>query len=153
MKKVVLLLVVAFSVSISAQIAPTEGKRTLKVKEKQELEYLEEVYESFSKKPRAQHMKRLPKKLAKYGFTNVKITALGSVYSRWKGISISKKSVVLAKIRAGASIESVVTEINRKPNDYKFQVNFNSDQGFFKVRLSMFVAPVYIIKEVNLNKK
>jgi hypothetical protein len=145
-----IILVLGLTMSTYSQVAPTEGRKTMKVTNKFHGEYNKKVVSSFAKAPRDYHMKKLPKKLAKYGFTNVKITALGSVSYNSKN-PISRLDVGIAQIRVGANVETVINTVTTKVDTSKFQVNFTSDQGTFKVRLSMLVSPRYIIKE-NVNE-
>lgn len=150
MKNLFILIAVMFSLSLVGQVVPTDGRRTIKVKEKVVGEYLEEVFLSFGDAPYNYHMKKLPKKLAKYGFTNVKITALGSVNNTYRGYSLSGVKGGITVLQAGGGVMTAINTMNRKPHNYKFQVNFTSDQGEFKVRLSMFVSPMYVIKQSEL---
>ena len=105
------------------------GKKVLPVEVKHDNEYNLRVYDAFQDAPYKYHLKRLPKKLAKYGFTNVEITDLGMVK-----IAPDEKSSVSGYdvIDAGGSLNQIAQE-NRVVHE-EFQVNFNSDQGFFKVR-------------------
>lgn len=145
MKKLVYILILSIGVSGYSQVAPTSGKKVLPVTNKYENEYQLEVFKSFYKAPYEYHMKRLPKKLQKYGFTNVTITALGSV----QPVPNKKGDVglAIAYARLGANVETVVGKLDEVSMS-KFQVNFTSDQGFFKVRLSSTATGIkYIIKE------
>ena len=146
MKKFITLLLVLGIYGAQAQIAPTGGKKVLKVSEgKYKGEYALEVFKSFSKAPYDYHMKKLPKKLAKYGFTNVVITALGSVQpTPNKDGSID---LALAYVELGSSVSTAVSRLDEVDMS-DFQVNFQSDQGFFKVRMtSTALGFRYIIKE------
>lgn len=145
MKNILVALVMAIGVGVFGQTAPTGGKKVLKVKTKFAGEYTLKVYNSFSPAPYKYHMKKLPKKLLKYGFTNVQITALGSVTTgETKGPDMG---LAFAYARLGYGYTAVMTATtSRTPNE--FQVNFDSDQGSFKVRLSMSATGIeYIIKE------
>lgn len=149
MKKLTtILLVLGLAMSTYSQIAPTQGRKTIKVKTKFVGEFDKQVVLSFSKTPYSYHMSRLPKKLKKFGFTNIKITALGSVSYDSKN-PISRLDVGIAQIRVGANVETVINTVTTKVDTSKFQVNFICDQGEFKVRLNMFVSPMYIIAEDN----
>ena len=150
MEKVVfvlmILLIASIFTNLQAQTAPTGGKKVLPVSEgKYENEYSFEVFKSFSKAPYDYHMKKLPKKLAKYGFTNVVITALGSVQPvPDKDGSVS---LAVAYINSGASYDTAVSKLDPVSMS-QFQVNFQSDQGFFKVRMTKTALGFrYIIKE------
>ena len=145
MKSIILTIALLVSTIAFSQTAPTTGKKVLKVKNKFENEYSLDVFNRFHSSPYEYHMKRLPKKLAKYGFTNVEITKLGAVV-----IAPPKKSSVdgFDVLDAGGSLNQAISQQNKVIKNEEFQVNFNSDQGFFKVRLSMTATGIkYIIKE------
>lgn len=144
-----ILVILLLSYSGVAQIAPTQGKRSLIVKTKYIKEFQQVVFESFSKKPKDYHLKRLPKKLSKYGFTNVEITSLGSVKGSQEPSLISRMNVAIAKAQVGATLSNVYNTATTKVDKTLFQVNFTSDQGEFKVRLNVFVNPKYIIKDTS----
>ena len=145
MKNLLVVLVMAIGVGVFGQTAPTGGKKVLKVKTKFVGEYSLDVYNSFHSSPYEYHMKKLPKKLAKYGFTNVQITALGSVTT-----GATKRpdvGVAISYARAGY-VDVAVSKATTSVTPREFQVNFDSDQGSFKVRLSMTATGIkYIIKE------
>lgn len=145
MKNILVILVMAIGVGVFGQTAPTGGKKVLKVETKFIGEYNLDVYNSFSSAPYKYHMKKLPKKLLKYGFTNVQITALGSVTTgEAKRPDIG---VAIAYARAGY-VDVAVSKATTSVTPNEFQVNFDSDQGSFKVRLSMTATGIkYIIKE------
>ena len=145
MKKVLVVLVMTMGAAMFAQTAPTGGKKVLKVKNKIDNEYSLRVQDAFSDAPYKYHMKRLPKKLLKYGFTNVQITALGNVEMAPPTESIVTPQVILV---AGGSVQLAINQIGTKVYHEEFQVNFDSDQGSFKVRLNMTATGIrYIIKE------
>lgn len=149
MKKIaVIILALGLVTSTYSQVVPTQGRKTIKVKTKFIGEFDKEVRSSFYEAPHNYHMNKLPKKLKKYGFTNVKITALGSVSYNSKN-PISRLDVGIAQIRVGANVETVINTVTTKVDTSKFQVNFTCDQGEFKVRLNMFVSPMYVIAEDN----
>ena len=146
MKKAILILVLGFGLNAVAQTAPTNGKKTLTVNEKYENEYSLEVFKSMYEAPYNYHMKKLPAKLAKYGFTNVTITALGSV----QPVANKKGDVglAIAKLQNGATISGAYSTAVNEVDMSQFQVNFTSDQGTFKDRLSSTATKLkYIIKE------
>lgn len=146
MKKVIIILIFSFGLNVVAQTAPTNGKKTLTVNEKYENEYSLEVFKSMYEAPYNYHMKKLPAKLAKYGFTNVTITALGSV----QPVANKKGDVglAIAKLQNGATISGAYSTAVNEVDMSQFQVNFTSDQGTFKVRLSSTATKLkYIIKE------
>mgnify|MGYP003638471789 FL=1 len=145
MKKLIYILIFSFGLTAVAQVAPTNGKKTLSVDEKFENEYSLEVFKSMYEAPYNYHMKKLPAKLAKYGFTNVTITALGSV----QPVANKKGDVglAIAKLQNGATISGAISTAVNEVDMSEFQVNFTSDQGTFKVRLSSTATKLkYIIK-------
>tara|TARA_R110002126_G_scaffold50551_4_gene139222 strand:- start:6186 stop:6626 length:441 start_codon:yes stop_codon:yes gene_type:complete len=145
MKKLIYILIFSFGLTAVAQVAPTTGKKTLSVDEKFENEYSLEVFKSMYEAPYNYHMKKLPAKLAKYGFTNVTITALGSV----QPVANKKGDVglAIAKLQNGATISGAISTAVNEVDMSEFQVNFTSDQGTFKVRLSSTATKLkYIIK-------
>ena len=102
-----------------------------------------EVTKSFPSHIEKVHIKRLTKKLTKKGFTNVQITIVGSV--RNEPNKKGDVGLAIAKLRTGASIENAISTATNEVDTSKFQVNFTSDQGEFKVRLGMLVNLRYII--------
>ena len=146
MKKLLYILIFSFGLTSMAQVAPTNGKKTLSVNEKYDNEYSLEVFKSMFEAPYNYHMKKLPAKLAKYGFTNVTITALGSV----QPVANKKGDVglAIAKLQNGATISGAYSTAVNEVDMSQFQVNFTSDQGTFKVRLSSTATKLrYIIKQ------
>ena len=146
MKKLLYILIFSFGLTSMAQVAPTNGKKTLSVNEKYDNEYSLEVFKSMFEAPYNYHMKKLPAKLAKYGFTNVTITALGSV----QPVANKKGDVglAIAKLQNGATISGAISTAVNEVDMSQFQVNFTSDQGTFKVRLSSTATKLrYIIKQ------
>tara|TARA_R110000744_G_scaffold146215_2_gene259065 strand:+ start:62 stop:499 length:438 start_codon:yes stop_codon:yes gene_type:complete len=145
MKSIILTIALLVSTMAFSQIAPTSGKKVLKVQNKFQNEYSLDVFNVFHSSPYEYHMKRLPKKLAKYGFTNVEIVKLGAV----KTAATEKSSVTgYDVLDAGGSLNQAIAQQNKEVKHEEFQVNFNSDQGFFKVRLNMTATKLkYIIKE------
>tara|TARA_R110000744_G_scaffold365945_2_gene474870 strand:- start:9 stop:449 length:441 start_codon:yes stop_codon:yes gene_type:complete len=145
MKKLIYILIFSFGLTTVAQVAPTTGKKVLEVTNKFDNEYSLEVFKSMYAAPYEYHMNKLPKKLAKYGFTNVTITALGSV----QPVANKKGDVglAIAKLQNGATISGAISTAVNEVNMSEFQVNFTSDQGTFKVRLSSTATRLkYIIK-------
>ena len=148
-------LLIAFN--INAQEVPTNGRKTIEVKESFVGEYNQIVRDVFSTLPKKQHLKKLPKKLAKYGFTNVVITEVGrvEVIDGWAN-KLSKaaggnKSVGRAKLTMATTYSEMRGAVNQihngpKRGATKFQANFTCDQGTFKVRMSTFGGLKYIIK-------
>lgn len=145
MKKFITLLLILGMYGAQAQTAPTGGKKVLPVLNKYENEYNLDVWNAFLEAPYNYHMKKLPKKLQKYGFTNVEITALGMVTT-----GPAKKrdvAVAIAYAQQGASVGTILNMLEDIKQE-EFQVNFTSDQGTFKVRLSATATGIkYIIAE------
>lgn len=78
-KSIIALLVLFVSFSIFAQVAPV-GKKTLEVKQTIEEEYFKSLTTDGLGKPLMDYFyKSMPKKLAKYGFTDVIIEDVGKV--------------------------------------------------------------------------
>ena len=145
MKNLITIAIVLISLSLNAQTVPQDGRKTIKVDQKFDNEYTLEVFKSFGPAPYKYHMKKLPKKLAKYGFTNVEITAFGSVQP--VANKVQDISVALAYAQVGANINTTLSQVNKTIDKSEFQVNFTSDQGTFKVRLSVFVGVKYVIAQ------
>ena len=143
MKNTILALALLVSTISLGQIAPTTGKKVLKVKNQFENEYSLSVFNAFAPAPYKHHMKKLPNKLAKFGFTNVEITKLGMVKT-----APSEKSIVdgFDVLDAGGSLNQAISQQNKEVKHEEFQVNFNSDQGFFKVRLNMTATKLKYIR-------
>ena len=152
MKNTILTLALLASTLAIGQTAPTTGKKVLEVKNGvdvyskwKQTEYSLRVKDAFSDAPYKYHMKKLPKKLLKYGFTNVQITALGVVETAPPEESKITPQTVLDM---GGTVSQAVGRIGSMVYHEEFQVNFDSDQGSFKVRLNMTATKLkYIIKE------
>ena len=158
MKKVILVLVAVLAfITINAQEVPTNGRKTIEVKESFVGEYNQEVSDNFSPLAKERYVKKLPKKLSKYGFTNVVVTEFGSVRvvdgwaNKLSNLAGSNESIGRAQLeiaKTGSEIRRAVDKIysGAKPAPTKFQANFTCDQGTFKVRMSTFGGLKYIIK-------
>lgn len=110
-----------------SQVAPTNGKKVLKVKESYKGEYLEQINQDELSQTLIDRMKKtVLKKAKKYGFTDIKILDVGQVY-----------------YPSGNANEDL---------NFKFQANIldNVTGSKFKIRLNtMMHSPKYIIKEPN----
>ncbi|MCA0931752.1 hypothetical protein LCM02_04760 [Lutimonas saemankumensis] len=158
--KSVLLLICFLAVasnSITAQEAPV-GKKTLKVEEKFPGEYLQEVSKDGLSSNVIDAMKsRLPKKLEKFGFTDITITEVGqvpvpkSIATKMGNTAGNTGRAELEVAQTYGEIERAVDKMYQEPVDidWKFQVNFidNNSGNTFKVRLNLSYNPQYIISE------
>ena len=134
--------------NLQAQNVPTDGRKVIKVDQQFEGEYDLEVFRSIVSNAEEVAATRIKKQLEKkYGFTNVVIDIVGSVQPE-----PNRKpdlSVALAQARVGANIETVIKTATQEIDMSKFQCNFTSDQGDFKLRLGMILNIRYIIKNAN----
>jgi len=160
------LLVLTFN--ISAQIAPTTGKKTLEVKESFKGEYLQSVYKNgLSSVVIKGITERVPTKLVNYGFTDITITEVGKVSSpeNWtddlakaSGLTTNraKGEAMLTTANTYSEITAAVNKMYEPDNEgnWKFQVNFtdNISKSTYKIRINMMYNPQYIIKESDLVK-
>ena len=155
----VIALILTFN--LIAQTAP-KGKKSLKVKENYEGEYMQKVTQGeLSKVVIDALTNRVPKKLKKYGFEDITIIEIGQVktptsfatkMSNAAGGNRAAGKAQLEFAETQGEIERAVDKMNEKDTDidWKFQVNFtdNKTGKEFKIRLStMSYAPKYIIKE------
>ncbi|MBQ0734946.1 hypothetical protein [Aquimarina celericrescens] len=162
MKKAILAIVfLATTICITAQTAPTGGKKTLEVKQTFEGEYNQDVRQGTASNAVIKAMKsRVPKKLAKYGFTDITIIDIGQarVPENWTDklaqVAGGNKAVGEAQLQQAETYSEIKQAVDKMhtPDDYdnwQFQVNFkdNITDKIFKVRLSLTYNPKYIIKE------
>ncbi len=161
MKNTISLLIIMLSLSLNAQTAPTTGKKVLEVKETFEGEYNQDVSTSgLSKAVISAMEKRLPKKLEKYGFTDITINEVGkvktpkSLATKMSEAAGGNDAVGKAQLRQAETTEQIETAVDKiyaddADIDWKFQVNFtdNTTGYVYKVRLSMTYAPKYIVKK------
>jgi hypothetical protein len=168
LKTVIAILGLILTFNLTAQIAPTSGKKILEVIEDHEGEYLQTVTQNgFSDVVIKAMTDRLPKKLLKYGFTDISITEVGKVpvpegWATKLGKLSSNKSTGRAMMTTATTYNQMVAAANKmyEPEDndgvdWKFQVNFtdNVSKKIFKVRINMMsYKPLYIIKESDLVK-
>ena len=148
-----------------AQVAPTDGKKQLEVIEKWEGEYDAEISNFYNVGPVLDsHLKKLPKKLEKYGFTNVVIISLGKVVApdNW-ATKLHKaqggnQGAAMSNMQNATSVAGAVAaaELYNAPETptINTRVHFTSDQGEFKVRTAIMSSnPKYIVKENKMNMK
>jgi len=160
MKKLkTLIILLGLSFNVIAQVAPI-GKKTLKVKESYEGEYMQKMIDHPSGALENHMRKSIPKKLKKYGFNDITIIELGMVrvpvstatkMSKAVGGNKGAGKAQLKLAKTHSEIERAVDKMYEKDvdNDWKFQVNFidNNTKEEYRVRLSMMSkAPKYIIK-------
>lgn len=156
------LLLLTSIIYVNAQEAPTTGKKVLEVKEIYEGEYMQKVTKGdLSNTVINALKKRVPSKLKKYGFEDIKIIEIGkvktpvSLASKMSNAAggneaVGKSQLELAK--TSTEINSAVNKIHEEDYDidWKFQVNFidiNTNKEY-KVRLNQIsYNPKYIIKE------
>lgn len=157
------ILCIALTINMSAQVAPI-GKKTLPVKENHEGEYLQTVMQrDISDVVIKAIRQRMPKKLLKYGFTDITIIQVGKVpvpegWATKLGSLVSNKSLGIAMMETATTYRQMVAAIDKmyEPEDndgvdWKFQVNIvdNISKETFKIRINMMsYNPMYIIKEI-----
>ncbi|MBB1195014.1 hypothetical protein DNC80_15215 [Flavobacterium sp. SOK18b] len=86
-KTLITILALVIKLNLNAQMAPSTGEKVLEVKETYEGEFLKTVSEnSLSSVVTKAITERVPKKLEKYGFTNITLTEVGQVNEEgnWK---------------------------------------------------------------------
>jgi hypothetical protein len=168
LKTTIAILGLILTFNLTAQVAPTTGRKVLEVKEDHEGEYLQTVNQSgFSDVVIKAMKKRLPKKLSKFGFTNISIIEVGQVpvpegWATKLGKLNSNKSTGEAMMLSATTYSQMTAAVNKmyEPEDtdgvdWRFQVNFmdNISDKMFKVRINMmWYKPLYIIKESDLIK-
>jgi hypothetical protein len=168
-KTIITLLAFSLSITLSAQVAPRTGEKVLEVKESYEGEFLQTVNQGNLSETVVKAIKeRIPKKLDKYGFSNITILEVGQVPSpenwtnklakssglttnRAKGENMLKLATTLTEITAAIN---KMYEPDANEGNWKFQVNFidNITKETYKVRINMMYNPLYIIKESDLIK-
>lgn len=168
LKRIAMLLVLSNAINLSAQIAPTTGEKVLEIKESHQGEYLQTVIQQgISDAVIRAITERIPKKLAKYGFTDITITEVGKVpvpegWATKMGQITSNKSVGQSMLGQAKTYNEMVIAVNKmyQPEDndgvdWKFQVNImdNVTKEIFKIRINMMsYNPQYIIKQSDLIK-
>jgi hypothetical protein len=168
LKRIAMLLVLSNAINLSAQIAPTTGEKVLEIKESHQGEYLQTVtQQGISDVVIKAITERMPKKLAKYGFTDITITEVGKVpvpegWATKMGQITSNKSVGQSMLGQAKTYNEMVIAVNKmyEPEDtdgvdWKFQVNItdNVSKEVFKIRINMMsYNPQYIIKQSDLIK-
>nr|WP_315160612.1 hypothetical protein [uncultured Flavobacterium sp.] len=165
-KTIITILALALKFTLTAQIAPTTGEKVLEVKETYEGEYLQSIdTTSFSPAVVNAIKDRIPKKLIKYGFTDIKILKVGKVKapistSTKMSNLVSNKSVGNAMLSQATTYSEMVRAVDKMYEketdmDWKMQVVFldNLTGKEFKLKIAMMsYAPQYIIKESDLVK-
>lgn len=166
MKNLIKITVLLFTLSISSQEVPQDGRRTMKVKEKFVGEYNQEVRGFFHDNMEVNFSNKIEKKLVKkYGFTNVKVVSIGAVtspeawYNKLADIApLSNKDMGVILLNQADNLGQVVraadvyvTPDSPDSGNVKYQANITSDQGTFKIRINMFGGMRYIIKESNVS--
>lgn len=122
LKSIIAILGLILSVNMVAQVAPSSGKKILEVKETIEEEYFKVVTtEGLSDALMKQLYKIMPKKLGKYGFSDIAIEEMGKV----------------------ADTEDLLFQVNLIDNvtKDKFKIRLSM----------LSKNPKYIIKEINLD--
>lgn len=168
LKTIFMLLVLTQSFNLTAQIAPTTGEKTLEIKESHQGEYLQTVSQTgISDVVIKAITERVPKKLAKYGFTDITVTEVGKVpipegWATKMGQISSNKSVGQSMLGQAKTYNEMVVAVDKmyQPEDtdgvdWKFQVNItdNISKEVFKIRINMMsYNPQYIIKQSDLIK-
>ncbi len=168
-KTIIALIALTLSISLSAQVAPTTGEKVLEVKESYSGEYLQIVNQgNLSDVVVKAITERIPKKIAKYGFSDITISEVGQVPSPENWTDKLAKSSGLNTNRAkgenmlklASTTTEIIAAINKmyepdgNEGNWKFQVNFidNVSKETYKVRINMMYNPIYIIKKSDLIK-
>ena len=168
LKRIIMLLLLSNYINLTAQIAPTTGEKVLEIKESHQGEYLQTItQQGISDVVIKAINERIPKKLAKYGFTNITVTEVGKVpvpegWATKMGQITSNKSVGQSMLGQAKTYNEMVIAVNKmyQPEDtdgvdWKFQVNIidNATKEVFKIRINMMsYNPQYIIKQSDLIK-
>jgi hypothetical protein len=163
MKNLITITLVLLTLTVNSQEVPQNGKRVIKVKQKFEGEYNQKVRGFFHDKMEVTISDKLPKKLAKYGFTNVKVNEIGVVTSTdaWYNkladiapLSNKERGIILLNqantVGGMARAVDVYVTPDTNTGPTRYQINFTSDQGSFKLRINMFGGVKYLIKESNV---
>jgi hypothetical protein len=166
-KSIIAALVLASSFGLNAQVAPTTGEKILEVKETYLGEYLQSIdTTSFSPAVVNAIKERVPKKLIKYGFTDIKVLKVGKVKApistatKMSNFVGGNKGVGSAMLSQATTYSEMVRAVDKMyeqdtDGDWKMQVIFldNLTGKEFKVKIAMMsYAPQYIIKESDLVK-
>lgn len=167
LKRIIATLVLLSTFSLTAQIAPTTGEKVLEVKESYEGEYLQSIdTTSFAPAVVNAIKERVPKKLIKYGFTNITILKVGKVKApistatKMSNMAGGNEGVGRAMLSQAKTYSEMVNAVDRMyakeyDADWKMQVIFldNVTGKEFKLKIAMMTyAPQYIIKESDLVK-
>ena len=163
MKNLITFALVLLTLTVNSQQVPQNGRRTIKVKQRFQGEYNQKVRGFFHDNVEAKFSKKIEKKLKKYGFTNVTVVAIGSVTSTdaWYNklaniapLSNKDRGIILLNQAntVGGMVRAVDVYITPDSNTgpIRYQANFTSDQGSFKLRINMLGGIKYLIKESNI---
>jgi hypothetical protein len=165
MRKIITTLTLLIAFNINAQEVPTSGKKIITVKESHIGEYLQTLIKTLPQATVENFKTIVTKKLKKYGFTDITITGVGevSVPEGWATklgkLAGNNRSIGEAQLRIAKTTAEITAAVNKMYQtddndgvDKKFQVNFiNNKTGKpFKLRVSGFRTPKYIIKESDL---
>lgn len=169
MKKIITISIFLFALSANSQTAPTTGQKILEVKESHEGEYLQSINQNgFSSVVIEAIKQKIPKKLIKYGFTDITIIEIGQVpvpegWATKLANNTSNKAVGKSMLREAKTYNEIVSAVDKMYTpedndgvDWKFQVNFidNSTKELYKIRINMMTYnPQYIIKKSDLIKE
>ena len=129
-------------------------------------QYLQKIKNSLSQETVNNFKEIATKKLIKYGFTDITITEVGQVpvpegCATKMGSLVSNESLGKSQLEIAKTNNEIINAVNKmyEPEDedgvdWKFQINFidNISGNFFKLRVSNFRSPKYIIKESDLVK-
>lgn len=166
-KSIIAALVLASTFGLNAQVAPTTGEKVLEVKETYLGEYLQSIdTTSFSPAVVNAIKERVPKKLIKYGFTDIKVLKVGKVKApistatKMSNFVGGNKGVGSAMLSQATTYSEMVRAVDKMyeqetDGDWKMQVIFldNLTGKEFKLKIAMMgYTPQYIIKESDLVK-
>ena len=169
LKGIITIFASVLTFTVSAQVAPVTGEKALDVKESYSGEYLQTVSKgNLSEVVVKAITERVPKKLAKYGFSDITITEVGQVPSpeNWtnklakvSGLTTNraKGEAMLTTAKTHSEITAAINKMYEPDNNegnWKFQVNFidNISKNTYKIRINIMYNPLYIIKESDLVK-
>ena len=163
MKNLITFALVLLTLTVNSQEVPQNGRRTIKVKQRFEGEYNQKVRGFFHDNMEANFSKKIEKKMKRYGFTNVKVVAIGAVtstdawYNKLADIApLSNKDRGVILLNQAESLGQMVRAVDvyvtpdSNTGPIRYQANFTSDQGSFKLRINMFGGMKYLIKESNI---
>jgi hypothetical protein len=165
MKKIIIIFTLLIAFNINAQKVPTSGKKTIPVKESRIGEYLQILKKNIPQAIVENCKKTVTRKLKKYGFTDITITGVGQVLvpeewpTRLDKLAENNRALGEAQLSVANTTAEITAAVNKMYQaddndevDKNFQVNFvnNKTGKSFKLRVSFFKSPKYIIKESDL---